>query len=101
MDGSREEAHDVTASEQLRDLVNGFRISQTLHVAAVLNVSDLLADGPLDLESPHPRGRRRPGDPSPAAPCSGLPSASTSRPTRAASPTASSAGRCERVRPGR
>ena len=41
----------MTASEQLRDLVNGFRISQALHVAAVLGVSDLLADGPLDLES--------------------------------------------------
>ena len=41
----------MTASEQLRDMVNGFRISQALHVAAVLGVSDLLADGPLDLES--------------------------------------------------
>ncbi len=41
----------MTASEQLRELVNGFRISQALHVAAVLGVSDLLADGPLDLES--------------------------------------------------
>ena len=51
LDGSREEARGMTASEQLRDLVNGFRISQALHVAAVLGVSDLLADGPLDLES--------------------------------------------------
>ena len=51
LDGSWEEAHDMTASEQLRDMVNGFRISQALHVAAVLGVSDLLADGPLDLES--------------------------------------------------
>jgi hypothetical protein len=41
----------MTASEQLRDLVNGFRVSQALHVAAVLGVSDRLADGPLDLES--------------------------------------------------
>ena len=41
----------MTASEQLRDLVNGFRISQALHVAAVLGISDLLADGALDLES--------------------------------------------------
>jgi hypothetical protein len=51
LDGSVEEAHDMTASEQLRYLVNGFRISQALHVAAVLGVSDLLADGPLDGES--------------------------------------------------
>ncbi len=41
----------MTASEQLRYMVNGFRISQALHVAAVLGVSDLLADGALDLES--------------------------------------------------
>ena len=41
----------MTASEQLRALINGFRVSQALHVAAVLGVSDLLADGPLDLES--------------------------------------------------
>ena len=38
-------------SEQLRGLVNGVRISHALHVAAVLGVSDLRADGPLDLES--------------------------------------------------
>jgi hypothetical protein len=41
----------MTASEQVRDLVNGFRVSQALHVAAVLGVSDLLADGPLDLDA--------------------------------------------------
>lgn len=50
----------MTASEQLRELVNGFRISQALHVAAVLGVSDLLADGPLDLES---LARRADSDP--------------------------------------
>jgi hypothetical protein len=31
---------------QLRDLVTGFRVSQALYVAAVLGLSDLLADGP-------------------------------------------------------
>jgi hypothetical protein len=70
-DGSREEARGMTASEQLRDLVNGIRTSQALHVAAVLGVSDLLADGPLYVESLARAADADPGIPSPAAPCSG------------------------------
>lgn len=34
------------ASAVLRDLVNGYQISQAIHVAATLGVADLLADGP-------------------------------------------------------
>src|SRR3954452_12858524 len=30
--------------DELRRLVNGFQVSQTLHVAAVLGIADLLAD---------------------------------------------------------
>ena len=40
----------MEASEQLRTLVNGFRVSQALHVAAVLGVSDVLAGGPVSVE---------------------------------------------------
>jgi len=35
------------ASIQLRRLVDGFQISQALHVVATLGIADLLADGPL------------------------------------------------------
>jgi hypothetical protein len=31
----------------LRDLANGYRVSQAIHVAATLGIADLLADGPL------------------------------------------------------
>ena len=34
---------------ELRDLIFSFRVSQALHVAAVLGISDLLADGPKDV----------------------------------------------------
>jgi O-methyltransferase/methyltransferase family protein len=34
---------------ELRRLITGFRVSQAIHVAAVLGISDLLADGPLDV----------------------------------------------------
>jgi hypothetical protein len=49
LDGSPEEASGMTASEQLHDLLNGFRVSQALHVAAVLGLSDLLANGALGV----------------------------------------------------
>jgi hypothetical protein len=32
--------------EELRRLVNGFRVSQAIHVAATLGIADLVADGP-------------------------------------------------------
>src|SRR5664279_1008539 len=35
----------VSASQDLRDLVFGFRVSQAVYVAAELNISDLLAQG--------------------------------------------------------
>ena len=84
----RAEALDMTASEQLRDLINGFRVSQALHVAAMLGVSDLLADGPLDLES---LARAADADPDPSGVCSGrwLQSGSAWRPMRVATATAS------------
>lgn len=34
------------AAVQLRRLINGYQVSQALHVAAVLGISDALADGP-------------------------------------------------------
>ncbi|MEP7021021.1 MAG: methyltransferase [Pseudonocardiales bacterium] len=36
----------MEASEELRRLINGFQISQALHVAAELGLSDLMATGP-------------------------------------------------------
>jgi hypothetical protein len=51
LDGPPEEASAMTASEQLHALLNGFRVSQALHVAAVLGLSDLLADGALDVDT--------------------------------------------------
>ena len=36
--------------EALRRLVNGFRISQAIHVAATLGIADLLADGPRGVD---------------------------------------------------
>lgn len=41
----------MEASEHLRTLVNGFRVSQALHVAAVLGVSDVLAGGARSVEA--------------------------------------------------
>ncbi len=35
-------------SRQLLDMVDGYQVSQALHVAATLKVSDILASGPLD-----------------------------------------------------
>jgi len=39
----------MNSATELRQLVNGFRVSQAIHVAAVLGLSDLLADGPLTV----------------------------------------------------
>jgi hypothetical protein len=39
----------MSAEQDLLSLVNGFRISQAIHVAAVLQVSDHLAAGPRDI----------------------------------------------------
>ena len=36
--------------EQLRHLVNGYQVSQALHVAATLGISDALASGPRDVD---------------------------------------------------
>jgi hypothetical protein len=36
--------------EELRRLTNGFRVSQAIHVAAVLGIADLLGDGPRGVE---------------------------------------------------
>jgi hypothetical protein len=36
--------------EELRGLVNGFRVSQAIHVAATLGVADLLAEGPRGVD---------------------------------------------------
>ena len=41
---------DVAGSSTLRDLVNGYRASQAIHVAVVLGVPDELADGPRSVE---------------------------------------------------
>ena len=40
----------MSGSSELRRLVNGFQISQAVHVAAVLGISDLLADAPRTVE---------------------------------------------------
>jgi DNA-binding PadR family transcriptional regulator len=37
---------DVPPRERLRQLVNGYQVTQAIHVAVVLGVPDLLADGP-------------------------------------------------------
>jgi hypothetical protein len=37
---------DVTLAEQLRRMVNGYQLSQAIHVAATLGIADLLRDGP-------------------------------------------------------
>lgn len=39
----------MNPSRQLLHLVNGYQVSQALHVAATLRISDLLADGPRDV----------------------------------------------------
>lgn len=36
-------------TEQMRRLVTGYRVSQAIYVAATLRLSDLLADGPMDI----------------------------------------------------
>jgi hypothetical protein len=36
--------------EELRRLVDGFRVSQAIHVAAVLGIADLLVDGPRGVD---------------------------------------------------
>jgi hypothetical protein len=38
---------DAKDSAELMRLVNGFQLSQAIHVAAVLGIADLLADGPV------------------------------------------------------
>lgn len=46
------EEHDrrVSAVEEMRRLAGGYRVTQAIHVAAVLGISDLLVDGPRDVE---------------------------------------------------
>jgi hypothetical protein len=39
----------MSAGVDLRRLITGFRVSQAVHVAAVLGISDLLADGPRSV----------------------------------------------------
>lgn len=39
----------MDSSRELLHLVNGYQVSQALHVAATLRISDLLASGPRDL----------------------------------------------------
>ncbi len=40
----------MDSAAELRRLVNGFQVSQALHVAAVLGISDALADGPCTVQ---------------------------------------------------
>jgi hypothetical protein len=40
----------VTHAGDIRALINGYRITQAIHVAAVLRISDLLLDGPRSAE---------------------------------------------------
>ena len=47
-DSDEDERMDEAA--KLRQLVNGYRLSQAIHVAAVLGLSDLLADGPRTVD---------------------------------------------------
>jgi hypothetical protein len=41
---------DESASDQLRRLINGYQITQAIHVAATLGIVDLLADGPMGID---------------------------------------------------
>src|ERR1700712_3456073 len=41
----------AAASTKMLQLINGYLVSQALHVAATLGIPDLLADGPLDAEA--------------------------------------------------
>ena len=43
------EERDMNAGAEVRRLVTGFRVSQAIHVAVVLGISDLLVDGPLGV----------------------------------------------------
>ena len=36
--------------DQLRSLINGYQVTQAIHVAATLGIADLVADGPLSVE---------------------------------------------------
>jgi O-methyltransferase domain/Dimerisation domain len=38
------------AADTLRELINGYQVSQALHVAATLGLADLLEDGPRDAD---------------------------------------------------
>jgi hypothetical protein len=38
------------AGEHLRQLINGYQVTQAIYVAVTLGLPDLLADGPLDVE---------------------------------------------------
>ena len=40
--------HDETPTVTLRRLVNGYQVTQAIHVAAALGIADLLRDGPRD-----------------------------------------------------
>ena len=40
----------MTAADDMRRLIGGFRVTQMLYVAAVLGISDLLVDGPRSVE---------------------------------------------------
>ena len=52
-------------TQTLRRLVNGYQVTQTIHVAATLGIADLLRDGPLSSDelaaraSAHPRSLHR------------------------------------------
>ena len=50
---------DQRPSVVLRGLVNGYQVTQAIHVAAVLGIADLLADGPRRQRRPR-RGHRDP-----------------------------------------
>jgi hypothetical protein len=50
----------MTPAVRLRQLVNGYRLSQAIHVAAVMGLSDLLADGPRSVDE---LAERAGGDP--------------------------------------
>ena len=39
-------AQDDRRIDELRRLINGYQVTQAIHVAAVLGIADLLADGP-------------------------------------------------------
>ena len=39
----------MTPAVELRRMINGYQVSQALHVAATLGLSDLLADGPRSV----------------------------------------------------